>query len=132
MVGKILYIEDNPLNMRLVHKMLKAAGYEMIEAQDALTGIQTAIAEKPDLILMDLNLPDIDGLEATARLKANPELAYIPVVALTANAMHGDRERCLESGCEGYIPKPVTRIELLNVVNYFMRQGVSVPAASGM
>ena len=132
MAGKILYIEDNPLNMRLVHKMLKAAGYDMIEAKDALSGIQKAIDQHPDLILMDLNLPDIDGLEATARIKALPELAYIPVIALTANAMHGDRERCLESGCEGYIPKPVTRIELLNVVNYFMQQGASMPAVSGM
>ena len=113
---RILYIEDNPQNMRLVHKFLAMAGYDMLEAMNGLTGLSVAAKERPDLILMDLNLPDIDGLEATSRLKAQPELAHIPVVALTANAMHGDRERCLAAGCDGYIPKPITKSELLNTV----------------
>jgi two-component system cell cycle response regulator DivK len=113
---RILYVEDNPQNMRLVRKFLAMAGYDMIEAMNGLTGLALAVKEQPDLILMDLNLPDIDGLEAASRLKAQPELAHIPVIALTANAMHGDRERCLEAGCDGYIPKPITKSELLNTI----------------
>jgi two-component system cell cycle response regulator DivK len=116
MAVRILYIEDNPQNMRLVRKFLAMAGYEMLEAVNGLAGLKVAASEAPDLILMDVNLPDIDGLEATARLKAQPNLAHIPVIALTANAMHGDKERCLASGCDGYIPKPVTKSELLNTV----------------
>lgn len=117
---RILYIEDNPQNMRLVSKMLKIGGYEMIEAVDGLSGVATAAREKPDLILMDINLPDIDGLEATSRIKANAVTAGIPVIALTANAMHGDRERFIASGCDGYLAKPVTKNELLNTVAHFL------------
>jgi two-component system cell cycle response regulator DivK len=113
---RILYVEDNPQNLRLVRKFLAMAGYDMIEAMNGLTGLAVAARESPDLILMDLNLPDVDGLEATSRLKAQPELAHIPVIALTANAMHGDRERCLAAGCDDYIPKPVTKSELLNTI----------------
>ena len=116
MCPKILYIEDNPQNMRLVRKFLTLNGYEMIEAVNGLSGIDKAAAEYPDLILMDINLPDIDGLEATARLKSSPGLSHIPVVALTANAMHGDRERFLSAGCDGYIPKPITKYELLSTI----------------
>lgn len=119
---RILYVEDNPQNMRLVRKMLKLGGYEMIEAVDGLTGVAVAARELPDLILMDINLPDIDGLEATARLKADPRLAGIPVIALTANAMHGDRERFMSAGCDGYLAKPVTKNELLNTVNHFLTE----------
>lgn len=122
MLGKILYVEDNPQNMRLVRKMLLIGGYEMIEAVDGLTGIEVAIREMPDLILMDMNLPDIDGMEATARLRKNPQTAHIPIIALTANAMHGDRERFLASGCDGYIAKPITKNELLNTISHFLAQ----------
>lgn len=117
---KILYIEDNPQNMRLVRKMLSVGGYEMIEATSGEAGFAMAELHKPDLILMDINLPDIDGMEVTARLKAHPELARIPVVALTANAMHGDRERFTAAGCNGYLAKPVTKNELLSTVAYFL------------
>lgn len=120
MEARILCVEDNPQNMRLVRKILKKNGYDVIEAEDGLTGIQLAHNERPDLILMDINLPDIDGLEATRRLKGVEDLARIPVVALTANAMHGDRERCLEAGCSGYVPKPITKSELLNTVAHFL------------
>jgi len=121
---RILYIEDNVRNMRLVRKILNHAGYEMIGAAEGLIGLEIAQNEKPDLILMDVNLPDIDGLEATARLKSNPELANIPVIALTANAMHGDRERCLAAGCDGYLAKPVARVLLLNTLNTFFKENV--------
>lgn len=120
MTATILYIEDNPLNMRLVRKILKSMGYEMIEAMDGITGMTIADEKRPDLILMDVNLPDMDGLEVTGRLKDNPHLRHIPIVALTANAMHGDRDRCLAAGCDGYIAKPVARQELRNVIDYFL------------
>lgn len=121
MPSKILYVEDNPQNMRLVRKILTAAGYQVIEAVDGLSGIATAASQMPDLILMDVNLPDINGLEATSRMKASPELATIPVIALTANAMHGDRENCLAAGCNGYLAKPVMKNELLNTIALFLK-----------
>jgi len=123
MSARILCVEDNPQNMRLVRKILKHHGFEVIEAVDGLTGVDLANKEKPDLILMDINLPDIDGLEATARIKANSELRTIPVVALTANAMYGDEERVLAAGCDGYISKPVSRAKLIESVNQFLNIG---------
>jgi two-component system cell cycle response regulator DivK len=122
MAMRILCVEDNPQNMRLVRKILTSAGYEVLEAVDGMSGIQIAQAEHPNLILMDVNLPDIDGLEATTRLKSHTAMANIPVIALTANAMHGDRERCLAAGCNGYVPKPITKNELLNTVAHFLAQ----------
>ena len=120
MTVSILYVEDNPQNMRLVRKMLRIGGYDMIEAVNGITGVAVAVREKPDLILMDINLPDIDGLEATVRIKERTDLRHIPIIALTANAMHGDRERFIEAGCDGYLAKPVTKNELLNTVAYFL------------
>jgi two-component system cell cycle response regulator DivK len=120
MTKQILYVEDNPRNMRLARKILEHAGYTVHEANDGLTGLKVAEEIRPHLILMDINLPDIDGLEATRRLKSNPELASIPVVALTANAMHGDRERFLAGGCNGYLPKPITKNDLLETVTKFL------------
>jgi two-component system cell cycle response regulator DivK len=117
---KVLYVEDNPRNMRLVRKFLEHAGYEVLEAENGLMGLEIAEKERPDVILMDINLPDIDGLEATMRLKDNTDLKAIPVIALTANAMHGDRERCLAGGCDGYIPKPINKTELLDTVSRFV------------
>lgn len=117
---KILYIEDNPQNMRLVRKILKHAGYDVIEAEDGASGLKVAKDEMPDLILMDVNLPDIDGLEVTAELKKDDVAQNIPIIALTANAMVGDREKALEAGCDGYLPKPINRQELLNIVQEFI------------
>jgi two-component system cell cycle response regulator DivK len=124
MSGRILYVEDNPQNIRLVRKMLRPGNYEIIEAMDGHTGFEMAASERPDLILMDINLPDIDGVEVTKRIKAVPALANVPVIALTANAMHGDREHFICSGCDGYLAKPVTRNELLNMVSYFLEREV--------
>lgn len=122
MCHKILYIEDNPQNMRLVRKMLGIGGYEILEALNGETGYHMALACIPDLILMDINLPDIDGMEVTARIKTNPAVAHIPVIALTANAMHGDRERFTAGGCDGYLAKPITKMELLTLVAQFLKQ----------
>jgi two-component system cell cycle response regulator DivK len=122
MPARVLCVEDNPQNMRLVRKILCSAGYEVIEAIDGTSGISAAHDQSPDLILMDVNLPDIDGLEVTRQLKADPKFSLTPILALTANAMHGDRERCLAAGCDGYIPKPITKNELLNTVAHFIKQ----------
>lgn len=114
MTVRILCVEDNPQNMRLVRKILKSQGYEVIEAEDGFSGLDMAQTANPDLILMDVNLPDIDGLEVTRRIKAQPHLNPIPIVALTANAMFGDEERCLAAGCDGYIAKPVSKQKLVS------------------
>jgi two-component system cell cycle response regulator DivK len=108
MTGKrILYIEDTFDNRILIKRILEASGYIVDEAPDGLTGIQIAMQNRPDLILMDINLPDIDGYEVTARLRQLEGFERIPIVALTANVLEGDRERSLNAGCDGYIPKPV-------------------------
>ena len=120
MAARILCVEDNPQNMRLVRKILKHEGYEVLEAEDGASGLAIAEAEKPDLILMDINLPDIDGLEVTKRIKAQAHLAYIPIVALTANAMYGDEERCMAAGCDGYIAKPVSKDKLLSSIETYL------------
>lgn len=120
MAARILYVEDNLQNMRLVRKMLRIGGHTMLEATDGSTGLAVARREQPDLILMDINLPDVDGKEVTRRLKELDETANIPIVALTANAMDGDRDILLDAGCDGYLAKPVTRNELLNIVAYFI------------
>ena len=104
---KILYIEDSPSNRLLVRRVLIAEGYEVLEAGDGIRGLELARQEHPDLILMDINLPDVDGYELTRRVHMSPDLADIPVVAMTANVMHGDREKTLAAGCVGYIPKPI-------------------------
>ncbi|QPC83237.1 response regulator [Phototrophicus methaneseepsis] len=116
MPQRILCIEDNPQNMRLVRKILQHHGYDVLEAVDGLTGVAMAEREVPDLVLMDINLPDIDGLEATQRIKNNPQLGHIPIVALTANAMYGDEERILAAGCDAYISKPVSKNALVEIV----------------
>jgi two-component system cell cycle response regulator DivK len=103
----ILYIEDNPENRLLVRRVLEIEGYRVIEADSGKTGLQKAETMTPDLVLMDINLPEIDGYELTHRLKQMPDLAGVPVVAMTANVMKGDREKTLAAGCDGYIQKPI-------------------------
>jgi len=104
---KILVIEDNETNMYLIKFMLEKSGYEVIEAREGTVGVELAVKEKPDLIIMDLQLPDIDGLEATKRIRASEADTEIPIVALTSFAMAGDREKALAAGCTGYIEKPI-------------------------
>lgn len=112
MSKRILYIEDNPDNRLLIRRVLQVEGYEVLEAIDGQTGMQLAAEVQPDLILMDINLPEIDGYEVTARLKQLPGLSRIPIIAVTANVMKGDREKTLAAGCDGYIQKPID-IDLL-------------------
>ena len=129
MTAIILYIEDNPLNMRLVRKLVKSYGYDMIEAMDGLKGLEMVKTHKPDLVLVDLNLPGMDGLQIASIMKNTPELADIPTIAVTANAMHGDRERCLDAGCDGYIAKPIARQELRNAIGRFLASNSEASAS---
>jgi CheY-like chemotaxis protein len=112
----VLYIEDNLHNRRIVRKILQSQGYQVIEAEDGLTGLQMVRELKPPLILLDIGLPGMDGLEVVAHIKESAELRHIPVIALTASAMRGDRERFLAAGCDDYLSKPVQMMELINKV----------------
>jgi two-component system cell cycle response regulator DivK len=117
---KILYVEDNPENRLLVRRILLAEDFEVIEAPDAYQAMKIIETVKPDLILMDINLPEIDGYTLTARMKENPNLAQVPIIALTANVMKGDRERILDSGCDGYIQKPIDVDALPDQIRSFL------------
>ena len=113
---RILVIEDTEDNRLILGDLLASAGYELIEAVDGLEGVATAEREQPDLILMDIQLPGMDGLEATALLKSHESTRDIPVVALTALAMKGDEERIRAAGCDGYIAKPLAYREFLATI----------------
>ncbi len=104
---RILYIEDDPSNRLLVRRILEAEGYAVEEAVSGLAGLERAALIKPDLILLDINLPEIDGYDLARRFRETPGLQLVPILALTANVMRGDRERTLEAGCDGYIQKPI-------------------------
>jgi two-component system cell cycle response regulator DivK len=112
---KILYVEDNPENRLLIRRILQAEGYQVIEAPSAIDALDIVQKVTPDLILMDINLPEMDGYTLTARMRTLPHLSHAPIIALTANVMRGDRERTLEAGCDGYIQKPVD-VDLLPVL----------------
>lgn len=124
----VLVIEDNVANMRLATFLLESAGHTVIPAIDAEAGIALAIGKRPDLVLMDVQLPGMDGLQATSVLKAGSETRSIPVVALTALAMKGDEERIQSAGCDGYIPKPIAYREFLATVGRILAAGASQPA----
>jgi len=116
MPKKILIVEDNELNMKLFHDLLEAHGYETLQTQEGLKALDIAREHRPDLILMDIQLPEVSGLEVTKWLKADDELASIPVIAVTAFAMMGDEERIREGGCEAYISKPITVSTFLETI----------------
>jgi len=118
---KILYVEDSDDNVYMLKNRLTRAGFTVLVASDGARGIAMAASEQPDLILMDLTLPDIDGEEATRRLKADPLTRRIPVIALTAHAMTGDREKALAAGCDDFDTKPVDMPRLLGKIETFKR-----------
>lgn len=120
---RVLYIEDNGDNRTLVRRILMASDYEFVvqEADSARKGIELALAEPPDLILMDLSMPDMDGLTATRVIRGTEALSQIPIVALTANAMESDRDRSLEAGCDGFIKKPIDVDKFPDEVITFLR-----------
>jgi CheY-like chemotaxis protein len=113
---KILYVEDNDDNVYMLKNRLTRAGFTVVVATDGAQGVAMARSERPDLILMDLTLPDIDGKEATRRIKADPATNDIPVIALTANAMAGDREEAIAAGCDDFDTKPVELPRLLSKI----------------
>jgi two-component system cell cycle response regulator DivK len=116
-MAKILVVEDNPANMRLAILLLQSAGHTVLSATNAEAGLTLARDEQPNLILMDIQLPGMDGLEATALLKRDSATSAIPVVALTALAMKGDEERIRAAGCDGYIAKPLAYRDFLTVIS---------------
>ena len=130
MVRKLLYVEDNDDNLYMLSLWFDVAGgYEIVSAPDGAAGIAMATAERPDLILMDLNLPEIDGWEATRRLKADPATRDIPIIALTAHAMAGEREKALATGCDEFETKPIDFDRLLPKVERLIDAKEGGPAA---
>ena len=113
---KILYVEDNDDNIYMLQKRLTRAGFGVLIARDGAQGVAMALAELPDLILMDMGLPELDGGEATRQIKAAPQTKHIPVIALTANAMVGDREKAIAAGCDDFDTKPVELTRLLGKI----------------
>jgi len=122
MAYKILYVEDNPDNMTLVKRALEARGYEFLWAQNGVSGVSAAIDQQPDVILLDINLPDIDGYEVARRLRSSGKstLVYVPIIAITANALRGDAEKALAAGCDVYMSKPINIRELWARVEGFL------------
>ena len=116
-MARVLIVEDNPANMTLATFLLQSAGHTVIGAKDAETGLALARVEQPDLVLMDIQLPGMDGLEATALLKSDLSTRAIPVIALTALAMKGDEQRILAVGCDGYIAKPLDYKRFLSTIS---------------
>ena len=118
---KVLYVEDDPANRRLIYMIVEREKYEFHSANDGESGIAAAIELQPDVILMDINLPGIDGEEACLRLKATEETQHIPIIALTARSMDGDRQHLLRMGFDEYIPKPINRLMLINTIQRTLR-----------
>jgi two-component system cell cycle response regulator DivK len=121
----ILYIEDNPDNRMLVYRLLSAEGFVVHGVPDGPTGLEFVRTQVPDLILMDINLPKVDGYEMTARLKHIPALTHVPIIALTANVMKGDREKTIAAGCDGYIQKPINVDRLADQMWEFLGKRVA-------
>jgi len=120
MTRKVLVVEDNELNMKLFEDLLGANNCQVFKANDGRNVLDIAHANMPDLILMDIQLPEVSGLEVTAWLKSDDELKHIPVIALTAFAMKGDEQKMLDGGCQDYISKPISVAEFIHVVNKYL------------
>ncbi len=121
---RILCIEDNDSNLRLISRIVEGERHEFLSASDGLAGLELAQTARPDLILLDINIPGLNGLEVARELKGDPHMASIPLVATTANVLVGDRERCLEAGCDEYLPKPLDVRELQAVLRSYLGQPV--------
>jgi len=119
--AKILYIEDNPDNMTLVRRILEIEGYEVIPAETGQEGLDKAFADQPDIVITDINLPDIDGYQVTDALKKAHQTAHIPVIAMTANVMQKDRDHVFRVGCDGFISKPIDVDELPLLIENFLK-----------
>ncbi len=119
----ILYVEDNLDNRTLVRRLLQASGYNVLEAANAAEALDLLNTHRPDLILMDINMPDIDGYTLTRTIKTQEHLRSVPIVALTANVMRGDKERTLQAGCDGYIEKPIDVDRFTDQIAEFLTNG---------
>jgi two-component system, cell cycle response regulator DivK len=122
---RVLIVEDNEKNMKLFRDVLSAKGYATLEARSGEEAVELALAHAPELVLMDIRLPDVDGVEALRRLRSDERTSSIPVLALTAQAMSGDRERFLAAGFDGYVPKPVDITELVGMVREHCERNAS-------
>jgi len=131
-MAKILLVEDNEMNRDMLSRRLKRRGYEVLVAVDGEMGIELARTKAPDLILMDMSLPVIDGWEATGRLKADADLKHIPIIALTAHAMATDREKAIEAGCDDYDTKPIELTRLLAKIVTLLLGAPSLPHAASV
>jgi len=120
---RLLIVDDNEQNRDLLSRRLQRRGFDVLLANDGRAGVETAIAERPDLILMDMNMPHLDGWEATRQLKAQPDVAGVPVIGLTAHALEGDRERALEARCADYHTKPVDFPKLMAQIEALLQRG---------
>jgi two-component system, cell cycle response regulator DivK len=120
MSQRILIVEDTEDNRQIIRDLLSSVGYELIEAEDGAAGVALAQSEHPDLILMDIQLPQIDGYEATRRIRAVPELAKVPIIAVTSYALSGDEAKTRAAGCDGYIAKPFSPRQLLAKIREFL------------
>jgi len=120
-MSKVLYIEDNFENRLLVRRILMASDFEVIEAENARDGISKAQSDPPDIILMDISMPDMDGLTATGKLREIDKLDGVPIIAVTANVMPGDKQMILDAGCDGYISKPIDIDRFVDQVSDFIR-----------
>ncbi|MFZ1041819.1 MAG: response regulator [Anaerolineales bacterium] len=123
--GTILYVEDNQDNRKLVRRVLEADGYAVDEAKNAQEALVYLNTKPPALILMDISMPDMDGYTLTTKIKAMPEFAKLPIIAMTANVMRGDRERSLEAGCDGYIQKPIDIDTLTQQVERYIKRNTN-------
>ena len=128
-VGRVLVIEDDALNRELLQTVLEGAGFEVLEAVDAREGLERARAARPDIVLMDVQLPEMDGLTATRKLHEDSETAHIPVIAVTAHVKKDDEQRCLEAGCSLHVPKPIDTRTLPGLVSRIIAE--SARPASG-
>ena len=132
MVSKVLIVEDNELNMKLFNDLLEAHGYETVQTRDGTKVLEIAREEKPDLILMDIQLPEVSGLEVTGWLKKDDDLKAIPVIAVTAFAMKGDEDKIREGGCEDYISKPISVSDFVSKISKHLKkdENEAAPASS--
>ena len=121
MAKTILIVEDNELNMKLFRDLLEAQGYDILQTRDGMQALDLARKQRPDLIVMDIQLPQVSGLEVTKWIKADDNLKHIPVVAVTAFAMKGDEEKIREGGCEAYISKPISVVSFLQTIDGYLK-----------
>jgi two-component system cell cycle response regulator DivK len=120
MTKRILVVEDQEDNMQILRDLLSSAGYEMIEAQDGEAAVRIAVSDRPDLILMDIQLPLLDGYEATRRIRADPAMRAIPIIVVTSYALSGDEAKARAAGCDGYVSKPYSPRQLLAKIHEYL------------